>query len=120
MAEDNVPVAKRVFADGAYLRPPTISPYGCENILIEGVRIVRSPFWHIHPVLCVNVTVRRVAMEGNGPNTDGRNPESTRLMLIDKCLFDTGNDCIAVDSGRNNEGRAWCHCHRQRHLRRRA
>ncbi|MFT3990816.1 MAG: glycoside hydrolase family 28 protein [Luteolibacter sp.] len=105
MAEDGVPVEKRVFADGAYLRPPMISPYGCENVLIEGVRLIRSPFWHIHPVLCTNVIVRSVEMRSHGPNTDGCNPESTRQMLIDRCLFDTGDDCIAVDSGRNNEGR---------------
>jgi polygalacturonase len=74
-------------------------------VLIEGVTLRRAPFWHIHPVLCTNVTVRGIDMQSHGPNTDGCNPESTRLMLIENCLFDTGDDCIAVDSGRNAEGR---------------
>ncbi len=39
MAEDGVPVEKRVFGDGSLLRPPFIQPYDCKNVLIEGVRV---------------------------------------------------------------------------------
>lgn len=105
MAEDNVPVEKRIFANGAFLRPPMIAPYGCENILIEGVTMRRAPFWLIHPTLCTNMTVRNVDLMSHGPNNDGCDPESTKRMVIENCVFDTGDDCIAVDSGRNNEGR---------------
>ena len=55
-----VPVAERVFGDGGLLRPNFIQPYRCTNVLIEGVTIVNSPMWEIHPVLCTNVTVRGV------------------------------------------------------------
>lgn len=103
--EQNVPVAERVFADGAYLRPPFIQPYSCENVLIEGITIVRAPFWLLNPVLCQNVTIRRVICDSLGPNSDGCDPESCRNVVIEDCYFDTGDDCIAIKSGRNEDGR---------------
>lgn len=105
MAEDGVPVERRVFGEGDHLRPQFIQPYRCRNVLIEGVTILNSPMWEIHPVLCENVTVRGVKVTTHGPNNDGCNPESCRDVLIEGCLFDTGDDCIAIKSGRNADGR---------------
>lgn len=105
MAEAGVPVEQRVFGDGSLLRPPFIQPYDCENVLIEGVRVRSSPFWNIHPVLCRNITLRGVDVYGLGPNNDGVDPESVDHMLIEDCSFNTGDDCIAVNSGRNADGR---------------
>ena len=51
MGNTGVPVAERVFGDGHYLRPSFIEPYRCRNVLVEGVRIINSPFWEIHPTL---------------------------------------------------------------------
>ena len=105
MAEDGVAPERRVFGDGHYLRPAFIQCYLCENVLIEGVRVGGAPFWQIHPVLCRNVIVRGVDVMGHGPNNDGCDPESCRDMLIERTTFDTGDDCIAVNSGRNAGGR---------------
>ena len=105
MASKGVPVAERVFGDGQYLRPSFIQPYRCKNLLIEGVTIVNSPMWELHPVLCTNVTVRGVTISSHGPNNDGCDPESCRDVLIERCSFDTGDDCIALKSGRNDDGR---------------
>jgi len=103
--ERGVPVAKRVFGQGHFLRPNFIQPYRSRNVLIEGITIRNSPMWEIHPVLCTNVTVRGVKVSTHGPNNDGCDPESVDHMLIEACLFDTGDDCIAVNSGRNADGR---------------
>jgi polygalacturonase len=51
------------------------------------------------------VIVREVTVVGHGPNTDGCNPESVNGMLIERCVFDSGDDCIAIKSGRNADGR---------------
>ncbi len=99
------PVKDRVMGDGNYLRPNFIQPYRCKNILIEGISIVRSPMWEIHPVLSENITVRKVRIESRGPNNDGCDPECCRNVLIEDCVFDTGDDCIAIKSGRNADGR---------------
>jgi unsaturated rhamnogalacturonyl hydrolase len=105
MADANVPVEQRQFGEGDHLRPDFIEFNRCANILIDGVRIRRSPMWEIHPLLCTNVTVRGVDIQSHGANNDGCDPESSRDVLIEKCRFDTGDDCIAIKSGRNNDGR---------------
>ncbi len=105
MAEKGVPVRERVFGEGHYLRPQFIQPYRCQNVLIEGVTIQNSPMWEIHPVLCRNVIVQGVHINSHGPNNDGCDPESCSDVLIKDCYFDTGDDCIAIKSGRNADGR---------------
>lgn len=105
MAEDGVPVAERVFGEGDFLRPSFVEPYRSRNVLIEGVTIRNAPMWVIHPVLSRNVTVRDVKIVSHGPNNDGCNPESSADVLIEGSLFDTGDDCIALKSGRNADGR---------------
>lgn len=105
MGEDGVPVAQRIFGEGHFLRPPFVQAYSSKNVLIEDVTIRNSPFWELHPVLSSNVTVRRVKISSLGPNNDGCDPESCTDMLIEGCEFSTGDDCIAIKSGRNNDGR---------------
>jgi polygalacturonase len=87
------------------LRPNFIQLYKCKNILIDSVRITRSPMWVIHPVLSENVTVQNISVTSHGPNNDGCNPESSKYVLIKNSYFDTGDDCIAIKSGRNGDGR---------------
>jgi len=103
--EKNVPVSERIYGEGSFLRPNFVQPYRCKNILIEGVTILRSPMWELNPVLCTNVTVRGVTISSHGGNNDGCDPESCRDVLIEDTIFDTGDDCIAIKSGRNNDGR---------------
>ncbi|HYT96454.1 MAG TPA: glycoside hydrolase family 28 protein [Casimicrobiaceae bacterium] len=99
------PIEQRVYgidANGVqhYLRPPLIGPYGCENVLIEGVTLHRSPFWQMQPLLCKSVIIRNVTASSLGPNNDGCDPESCTDVLIEDCTFDTGDDCIAIKAGR--------------------
>jgi polygalacturonase len=105
MGEDNVPATQRVFGNDHQLRPNFVQPYRCKNVLIEGVTFTNSPMWNLNPVLCENVTIRGVTVSSHGPNNDGCNPESCRNVLIENCLFDTGDDCIAIKAGRNADGR---------------
>jgi polygalacturonase len=100
-----VPVAERVFGAGHYLRPNFVQPYKCTNVLIDGVTFTNSPMWFMHPVLSKNVTVSNVTVNGLGPNNDGCDPESCEDVLIKNTTFNTGDDCIAIKSGRNNDGR---------------
>ena len=105
MVEKGVPVAERKFGDGGYLRPMFVQPYRCTNVQIQDITITNSPMYEMHPVLCRNVTVRNVTVSSHGPNNDGCDPESSVDVLIDGCTFDTGDDCIAIKSGRNADGR---------------
>ena len=105
MADKGVPVEQRKFGKGFYLRPQFVQPYRCENVLIEGVTIINSPMWELNPVLCNNVIIRNVTVTSDGPNNDGCDPESCKNVLIKDCYFNTGDDCIAIKSGRNADGR---------------
>jgi polygalacturonase len=105
MADDNVPVAQRVFGPGHYLPPQMIQPFLTDTVLIQGVTIINSPFWHLNPNLCNNVTVEGVSISSSGPNTDGCDPESCNGVVIDGVTFNTGDDCIAIKSGRDADGR---------------
>ncbi|SCY41687.1 Pectate lyase superfamily protein [Nonlabens sp. Hel1_33_55] len=104
-SDENKPVEERVFGEGYQLRPQFIQPFGCENVLIEGVTILNAPFWVIHPIKSNNVTVDGVTINSHGPNNDGCDPEYAKNVHITNCTFDTGDDCIAIKSGRNNDGR---------------
>lgn len=106
-AEDGVDMKERQFTAKDGLRPQLINTYDCDGVLIENVTLLRSPFWVIHPLLCKNVIVRGVHINNDGPNGDGCDPESCDGVLIENCFFNTGDDCIAVKSGRNNDGRLW-------------
>ncbi len=105
-AENKTPIEKRNMK-GKGLRPQLIQFYQCRNILLEGVTLLRSPFWVVHPLLSQNITVRDVSIINNGPNGDGCDPESCENVLIENCRFQTGDDCIAVKSGRNSDGWRW-------------
>ena len=104
-AEDGIPLDERRFTKEDGLRPQLINFNQCEGILIEDITLVRSPFWVIHPLLSTDITVRGVHINNDGPNGDGCDPESCDRVLIENCYFNTGDDCIAIKSGRNNDGR---------------
>jgi polygalacturonase len=88
-------------------RPRVINLYRCSNVLIRDITILNSPAWTIHPVYCKNVTIDRVSIiqPYESPNTDGINPESCKDVRITNCYVDCGDDCIAIKSGYNEDGR---------------
>jgi len=105
--EEMLSLEKRVMGTEEALRPQLINLVRCNKILLEEVTLLNSPFWVIHPLLSENIIVRGVSIINDGPNGDGCDPESCKNVLIENCFFDTGDDCIAIKSGRNNDGRKW-------------
>ncbi len=106
LASYNKPVEERQMVnDTANFRPQFIQFNRCENVLMNGVSVVNSPFWTIHPYMCKNVVLQKLKVWAHGHNNDGVDPEMTQNMLIEDCEFDQGDDAIAVKSGRNQD--AW-------------
>ncbi len=106
MAAENVPVEERqMIENDANLRPHFIQFNRSKNILIEGINIKNSPFWTLHPYLSESVTIRKVNVLALGHNNDGVDPEMSQNVLIEDCVFDQGDDAIAIKSGRNQD--AW-------------
>lgn len=106
LSYQNVVVSERLMVnDTANLRPHLIHFNRCENIKLEGFSIENSPFWTIHTFLCKNIVLRQLNVYAHGHNNDGYDPEMSQNILVENCIFDQGDDAIAVKSGRNHE--AW-------------
>jgi polygalacturonase len=102
---NGIPVKDRIFGTPEKaLRPQFLQTIRCRNVLFEGVTFINGPMWTMHPVYCENVIVRDVTVKTSGPNGDGLNPDSCRNVLVEDCSFDTGDDCIAINSGMNEDG----------------
>lgn len=105
MAYDRIPVRDRyMINDTANLRPQFIQFNRSKNILIEGVKITNSPFWTIHLYLSKDIVLRNLNVYAHGHNNDGVDPEMSQNVLIENCVFDQGDDAIAIKSGRAPEG----------------
>lgn len=106
MASENVPVQDRqMVGNDANFRPQFIQFNRCKNVLLEGVTITNSPFWVIHPFLSKDIIIRGIKVFAHGHNNDGVDPEMSQNILVEDCIFDQGDDAIAVKSGRNQD--AW-------------
>lgn len=123
MGNDTIPENQRVFADGYldldgdgkddgfgdglrhYLRPTLIEFYECENILIQDLTIMDSPFWTVHPVFSKNITLRNLTISGSVTNDDGVDPDGCADVLIEGCKIQTHDDAIAIKAGRDQD--AW-------------
>lgn len=104
-AVDGVPVKKRIYGtEEMALRPSFLQLVGCRRILIEGITLIDGPQWTLHPVYCEDVVIRNVHIHTEGPNTDGLNPDSCRNVVIEDSDFYTGDDCIAINAGLNEDG----------------
>lgn len=106
LGETLAPITERMFGERAKLRPCAVEFVNCSRILIDGITLRNSPFWCIHPLYCDNVTVSGVTIDSHFPNNDGCDPESSSDVLIERCVFNTGDDAIAIKAGRDADGRA--------------
>jgi len=103
LSEANVPLPKRVFGKGHYLRPPMIQLIACDKVLLQGYQVKDSPFWVHHPVNCRDLKIDKVLVRSHGPNSDGFDPEACDNVLVESCTFDSGDDCIAIKAGKNRD-----------------
>ena len=103
LSEAGVPVQRRAFGLGHYLRPCMIELLGCTDVLLENYCTQNTPFWQHHPTGCTNLAIRGVTADSIGPNNDGFDPDSCRNVLCEHVTFNTGDDCIAIDSGKDRD-----------------
>ena len=83
-------------------RPNTIYTAHSSNIYFEGIKIMNSPSWTIHPYYSDHIYFYNVDVENpsDSPNTDGLDPDSSSYIDIVGCHFSVGDDCIAIKSGK--------------------
>jgi polygalacturonase len=105
--EAGVPPEERnclAYEGGSLLRPSMIQTVNCKNVLIDSVKVLSGPMWSIHFVYCENVVARNIRVFTVGTNNDGITPDASKRVLIKNCFFSTGDDCIVIKSGLNEDG----------------
>ncbi|QKG52908.1 glycoside hydrolase family 28 protein [Hymenobacter sp. BRD67] len=91
-------------ANSALVRPRLIYITSCQNLTVSGLTLTNSPSFHLVPSQCQNVVISKLKIiaPSNSPNTDGIDPANCNQVSITNCTIDTGDDCIAIKSGRVN------------------
>ena len=85
-------------------RPVLIEPINCIDVRLEGFATEHQSTWSIHPTYCVSVTAKNLVIRSTGGNGDGVDVDSCKHVRIESCDINTGDDCIAIKSGRGMEG----------------
>ena len=80
--------------------PVLIELTGCTNALLENFTTQYQQLWSIHLLFCKNLTARSLTLRSVNANGDGIDVESCDGVLIEKCDINTGDDAIALKSGR--------------------
>lgn len=76
----------------------------CSNVELQGLTIENSPCWTIQYIYSKGVSCHDLKIISTVTNGDGLDPDSSDDSYIFNCSFSTGDDCIAIKSGKNPEG----------------
>ena len=98
------------------IRGRLITIHNAQNVYMKDVQLAYGPSWTVHPIYCDSITFDNldIVSKGNGEtgaaddicilNGDGIDPDSSTNVNIFNTHFYTGDDAVAVKSGRNKEG----------------
>jgi hypothetical protein len=101
--EGNPALGGRPTAQSPLRHPALIEMIGCRNVRMEDFSTHYQLMWSIHPTNCEDVTIRGLTIRSTGGNGDGIDLDSCRGVRIEDCDIATGDDCIAIKSGRGSE-----------------
>jgi exo-poly-alpha-galacturonosidase len=86
------------------------------HVYLKDITVRQSPAWCVHLIYCSHISVNQVKIhtkyDENGRryedifNGDGLNPDSSNNVYIFHSMIASQDDCIAIKSGRDEEGRA--------------
>lgn len=108
MAQQGMPAEKRISGNlDDSMRPSFIQFINCKNILLEDFKIKDGPMWTLHPIYSENMLIRNIEIRtSKGPNTDGIAIDSSRNITVDGAYIESGDDAIAIKSGKDKDGLA--------------
>ncbi len=86
-----------------------------DGVLLDGIVVRQSPAWCVHIVYSTNIEIRNIEIHSkydeNGEryqgivNGDGLDIDSCKHVVVKNSLIASQDDCIAIKSGRDAEGR---------------
>lgn len=87
-----------------------------DSVYMKDITVRQSPFWCVHMIYCSHISMNRIQIHtkydeegnryGNIYNGDGFDPDSCRDVCLFHSYISSQDDCVAVKSGRDEEGRA--------------
>ena len=84
-------------------RPALVEPIGCTGILLEGFTATQGLMWTVHLANSKDIVIRNLNIRTTTGNGDGIDIDSCQHVRIEGCDITTGDDCIAIKSGRGSE-----------------
>ena len=85
-------------------RPCVLEPINCTDIRFEDFTAKHKHMWAIHPTYCDNLVIKNITVRNSETNGDGIDIDSCKHVRIENCDIESGDDCIAIKSGRGMEG----------------
>ncbi|HUJ10462.1 MAG TPA: glycoside hydrolase family 28 protein [Verrucomicrobiae bacterium] len=73
------------------------------NVVLSGFTTQYQRLWSIHLLDCSHLTMRNLTIRSILVNGDGIDVDSCQDVLIEHCNVDTGDDAVALKSGRGME-----------------
>ncbi len=87
------------------VRPRLINMSNCQNITISGVTLKNGASWNVHMIYSDHIVTNNCTFYSeNVWNGDGWDPDSSTNCTLFDCTFFTGDDAVAIKSGKNPEG----------------
>lgn len=87
------------------VRPRLINLSNCENVRISGLTLENGASWNLHMIYSRNIVTDHCVFRSEGVwNGDGWDPDSSEDCTLFACRFFTGDDAVAIKSGKNPEG----------------
>jgi polygalacturonase len=102
----NPALGGRPTAQNPLRHPALIEFIRCRDVSLDGFSAEYRLMWCIHPTNCENISIRNLTIRTSGGNGDGVDIDSCKHVRIDGCDIATGDDCIAIKSGRGSEANA--------------
>lgn len=70
----------------------------CNNVTIENVELIDSPYWSCFLLGCEEVVVRDIRIRNNMQvrNSDGLDIDCCRMVTVSDCIISGGDDCITL------------------------
>ncbi len=86
-------------------RGRTICFSNVKNVIIADCETGNAPAWNLHFIYCEDIVTCDCKIVSHAiSNGDGWDPDSSKNCTIFGVTFDTGDDCVAIKSGKNLEG----------------
>jgi polygalacturonase len=88
-------------------RPRLIGIQNCRNVKVSGISIKNQACWGLFILYSENVLVENLIIRAahNIISSDGIDVDSSKNVRITGCDIDVNDDCIAIKSGKDEDGR---------------